>query len=112
MALTPMPATSWATAMLETVARPRWLSGIKKRSAIGASTPTWWRTRVRSGLVAGSISATTSNPGGGMTNDTDKRLPPALRRLLRQWPHACDGGLDAEQDLGLIAKLHAIELLL
>lgn len=83
MALTPMPVTSWATATLETVARPRWLSGIKKRSAIGANTPTWWRTRVRSGLVAGSISATTSNPESAMTNATARSgtLPDGGRQL-------------------------------
>ena len=40
MARTPMLATSWATATLETVARPRWLSGIKKASVTGAKTPT------------------------------------------------------------------------
>ena len=42
--------------MLETVDRPMWLSGIKKALATGLSTPIWWRTWVRSGRVAGSIS--------------------------------------------------------
>ena len=56
----PMAWTSWATATLETVARPMWLSGIRNEVAMGLSTPIWWRTRVRSGVVAGSISQTTS----------------------------------------------------
>jgi len=42
--------------MLETVDLPMWLSGIKKALATGLSTPIWWRTCVRSGRVAGSIS--------------------------------------------------------
>ena len=57
----PMRATSWATAMLDTVARPMWLSGMRKAEEIGLSTPIWWRTRVRSGRVAGSTSQITSN---------------------------------------------------
>jgi hypothetical protein len=56
----PMASTSWATATLETVARPMWLSGMRKALATGASTPIWWRTWVRSGWVAGSISQITS----------------------------------------------------
>jgi Transglycosylase-like domain len=42
--------------MLDTVDLPIWLSGIKKALATGLSTPIWWRTCVRSGRVAGSIS--------------------------------------------------------
>jgi hypothetical protein len=37
-----------------------WLSGIKKVVTTGLSTPIWCRTRVRSGVVAGSISQTIS----------------------------------------------------
>ena len=58
----PMAATSWATAMLDTVARPMWLSGIRNASATGVSTPIWCRTCRRSGRVGGSISHTTPNP--------------------------------------------------
>ena len=56
-----MCCTSWATATLETVARPMWLSGMRNVVATGLSTPIWWRTRVRSGVVAGSISQISSN---------------------------------------------------
>ena len=35
----PMSRTSCATAMLDTVARPMWLSGIKKALATSLSTP-------------------------------------------------------------------------
>ncbi len=62
----PMASTSWATATLETVARPMWLSGIKNALAIGLSTPIWWRTRVRSGVVAGSISQISSKARSGI----------------------------------------------
>ncbi len=57
----PICCTSCATATLETVARPMWLSGIKKVVATWLSTPIWCRTRVRSGVVAGSISQISSN---------------------------------------------------
>ena len=57
----PICCTSWATATLETVARPMWLSGMRKLVAMGLSTPIWCRTRVRSGVVAGSISQINSN---------------------------------------------------
>ncbi len=56
----PICCTSCATATLETVARPMWLSGIRNVVATGLRTPIWWRTRVRSGLVAGSISQISS----------------------------------------------------
>src|ERR1039458_6713392 len=56
----PIASTSCATATLLTVARPMWLSGMRKALATGLSTPIWWRTRVRSGVVAGSISQTIS----------------------------------------------------
>lgn len=49
------------TATLDTVARPTWLSGIRKASVTGASTAPRYRTRVGSGPGAGSISAMTSN---------------------------------------------------
>ena len=52
----PIRATSWATAMLDTVARPMWLSGIKNAHATSLITPIWCRTCMRSGRVAGSIS--------------------------------------------------------
>src|ERR1700721_1239320 len=39
---------------------------MRKASVTGANTPTWWRTRVRSGLVAGSISVMTSNSVASM----------------------------------------------
>lgn len=42
--------------MLDTVDLPMWLSGIRNASATGLSMPIWWRTCVRSGRVAGSIS--------------------------------------------------------
>ena len=42
-----------------------WLSGMRNVVAIGLSTPIWCRTRFRSGVVAGSISQTTSKAGGG-----------------------------------------------
>src|SRR4051812_17231939 len=38
-----------------------WLSGMRNEPATGARTPIWCRTRVRSGVVAGSISHTISN---------------------------------------------------
>ena len=43
MARPPIRATSWATAILETVARPMWLSGIRNALATGLITPIWWR---------------------------------------------------------------------
>ncbi len=55
-----MSMTSWATAMLDTVALPMWLSGIKNSEETLLSTPIWSRTLRRSGLVAGSISQITS----------------------------------------------------
>ncbi len=55
----PIACTSCATAMLDTVARPMWLSGIRNASATGARTPIWCRTCVRSGRVGGSISQIT-----------------------------------------------------
>jgi hypothetical protein len=58
-----MSATSWATAMLDTVARPMWLSGTRNPSATVDQTPIWCRTLVRSGWVAGSISTMTWNSG-------------------------------------------------
>jgi len=57
----PMACTSCATAMLETVARPRWLSGIRKVLDTAVSTPIWWRACVRSGRTGGSISQMISN---------------------------------------------------
>ena len=60
----PMASTSWATATLETVARPMWLSGMRNECATGLRTPIWWRTRLRSGEVAGSISQTSSKGRG------------------------------------------------
>ncbi len=57
----PISCTSCATATLETVARPMWLSGMRNVVATRLSTPIWWRTRVRSGVVAGSISQISSN---------------------------------------------------
>ncbi len=62
-----MAATSWATATLDTVARPRWLSGIRKAEATFDRTPIWWRTCTRSGRVGGSTSHTSSNPCSFMT---------------------------------------------
>jgi len=60
----PIACTSWATAMLDTVARPMWLSGIRNVPATADSTPIWWRTRRRSGRVAGSISQISSKGRG------------------------------------------------
>ncbi len=57
----PMACTSCATAMLETVARPMWLSGIRKVLDTAVSTPIWWRACVRSGRTGGSISQMISN---------------------------------------------------
>ena len=37
----PICCTSWATATLETVARPMWLSGMRKVVATGLRTPIW-----------------------------------------------------------------------
>ena len=62
----PMASTSWATATLDTVARPMWLSGMRKALATGLSTPIWCRTRLRSGLVGGSISQISSNGAADM----------------------------------------------
>ena len=50
-----------ATAMLETVARPRWLSGTRNASHQGCSTAICSRTIPKSGVVGGSISHRTSN---------------------------------------------------
>jgi hypothetical protein len=47
--------------MLETVARPMWLSGIRKVLDTAVSTPIWWRACVRSGRTGGSISQMISN---------------------------------------------------
>src|ERR1700761_2442097 len=63
----PMACTSCATAMLETVARPMWLSGIRKVLDTAVSTPIWWRACVRSGRTGGSISQTISNGRALMT---------------------------------------------
>src|SRR5579884_12656 len=63
----PIRSTSWATATLETVARPRWLSGTKKAVATLLITPIWWRTRIRSGRVGGCISQITSKPDRPMS---------------------------------------------
>ncbi len=68
----PIASTSCATATLETVARPMWLSGIKNVLAMELSTPIWCLTRFRSGEVAGSISQMSSNghaeaAAGGLT---------------------------------------------
>src|SRR5438309_9189411 len=60
----PIVATSWATARLDTVARPRWLSGMRKASLTGARTAICRRTESRSGLVAGSTSSRYSKGTG------------------------------------------------
>src|SRR2546425_7696249 len=72
-----MAATSWATARLETVARPRWLSGTRKASHTPARASIWRRTRSRSGRNGGSISHRTQKPawsrkltGGGLDSAT------------------------------------------
>ena len=57
----PIACTSCATATLDTVARPMWLSGMRKLLATLDSVPIWCRTCIRSGLVGGSISQTTWN---------------------------------------------------
>ena len=44
-----------------------WLSGMRKLVATGLRTPIWWRTRVRSGVVAGSISQMSSNGAHSVT---------------------------------------------
>lgn len=59
----PISCTSFATATLDTVARPMWLSGIRKPSATALITPIWCRTFFRSGRVGGSTSQISSNPG-------------------------------------------------
>jgi hypothetical protein len=48
--------------MLDTVARPMWLSGIRNTDEMELKTPIWWRTRRKSGSVAGSISHISSKP--------------------------------------------------
>src|SRR4051812_20211739 len=61
----PMASTSWATATLDTVARPMWLSGMRNEWATLLIVPIWWRTCFRSGLVGGSISQTSSKDMSG-----------------------------------------------
>ena len=58
-----MFSTSCATATLDTVARPMWLSGMRNADATLLSTPIWCRTCMRSGRVGGSTSQITSNTG-------------------------------------------------
>jgi hypothetical protein len=71
----PMYATSWATETLETVARPRWLSGIRKASTTGFRTWICSRTISMSGRRGGWISQRTANSpvsrneGGGGGGD-------------------------------------------
>ncbi len=57
----PIASTSCATATLEMVARPMWLSGIRNALATLASVPIWCRTCLRSGRVGGWISQITWN---------------------------------------------------
>ena len=71
----PISATSCATAMLDTVARPMWLSGIKNDDAARLNTPIWCRTRMRSGRVAGSISHTMPNLRSVIRPAYASRLP-------------------------------------
>ena len=71
----PISATSCATAMLDTVARPMWLSGIKNDDAARLNTPIWCRTRMRSGRVAGSISHTMPNSRSVIRPAYASRLP-------------------------------------
>src|SRR5690606_105063 len=93
----PICATSWATATLDTVARPMWLSGIRKRVAIVLSTPIWWRTRDRSGRVAGSISHTTSKASiTGSYDAPNGRVPQRSERDQLERP----GGGHAELRAG------------
>jgi hypothetical protein len=83
-------------AALDTVARPMWLSGIRKAEATLLSTPIWWRTCMRSARVAGSTSQTTRNlatprayeagrrrrdnaTGGGRTADDSIKRPGGSR---------------------------------
>ena len=62
----PMRSTSWATATLDTVARPRWLSGMRKEDATLLSTPIWCLTCMRPGRVGGSTSQTISTGPGAI----------------------------------------------
>src|SRR5690606_2835577 len=94
----PICATSWATATLDTVARPMWLSGIRKRVAIGLRTPIWWRTRVRSGRVAGSISHTTSKASITGSYDAPNGRVPQWSERDQLERH---GGLDPQTGTGL-----------
>ena len=80
----PMALTSCATAMLDTVGRPMWLSGIRKDRATGASTPIWCRTCRRSGRLGGSISHTRPKPDADVT---PPRYRPAPLSDLR--PYSC-----------------------
>src|SRR5512133_1152030 len=71
----PIAATSCATAMLDTVARPTWLSGTRNDRATGASTPIWCRTCRRSGRVGGSI-------GHAGALEATRQAPQPRRRVL------------------------------
>ena len=92
MARPPMAATSWATATLEMVARPRWLSGTRKPSATLLSTPIWWRAWVRLGRVGGSISQISSTSGTARryARPSDRSGGGGRRsgRRGRRWPGA------------------------
>src|SRR5262249_30717454 len=89
----PIACTSCATATLDTVARPMWLSGIRNVSATAVSTPIWWRTRRRSGLVGGSISQISRNGGAVMRVTTGER---AARHMTAR-PVSSSAGLRVEQ---------------
>src|SRR5437588_1052655 len=88
--------------MLDTVARPTWLSGIRKPDAILLITPIWWRTCMRSGRVGGSTSQISSKP----SPVTGKRLLTAaevadekgLRVVtLEQWRADVAAGVDVHR---------------
>src|SRR4051794_14486494 len=91
MARPPIASTSCATATLDTVARPRGLSGMRNAPATLASTPIWWRTWRRSGLVAGSISQMISKSVIGSRRPANGRRVHGLGVLADGPDAACDG---------------------
>src|SRR5437868_7696818 len=102
MARPPIWLTSWATAMLDTVARPTWLSGMRKADATLLITPIWWRTCIRSGRVGGSISQITSNGRSSVTTRSTLPVQRQLRNRFGATPAAdgdddADGGARSEQ---------------
>ena len=80
MARPPISATSWATAMLDTVARPMWLSGMRNAEAMRLVSPFGRLSRGVAGIVGDAIVCNT--PG------SPKGCVEQLGAILDVLPHA------------------------